>query len=55
MAKNKSIKNVEKSMRVFRKMSADPSKDINKIEKDIWINSRAYRRLSKKLKRRGVN
>lgn len=54
MSKNKSIKNVEKSMRVYRKMNADPSRDINKIEKDVWMNSRNYRRLAKKLERKGV-
>ena len=47
-------KQVEKNMRVLRKMCADPSKDVNKIEKDVWMNSRNYRRLAKKLERKGV-
>tara|TARA_R100001594_G_scaffold98242_1_gene132662 strand:- start:49 stop:219 length:171 start_codon:yes stop_codon:yes gene_type:complete len=53
-AKKGNKKHREKNMRVLRKMSADPRMDIDKYDQDIWMQSRNYRRLAKKLEKKGV-
>tara|TARA_R100001509_G_C4763445_1_gene180529 strand:- start:160 stop:360 length:201 start_codon:yes stop_codon:yes gene_type:complete len=47
-------KAVEKNMTQMRKMSADGSLDVNIYDKNIWVKSRNYRRLMKKLQKKGV-
>jgi len=47
-------KAVEKGMIQMRKMSADGSRDVNIYDKNIWVKSRNYRRLMKKLQKKGV-
>ena len=47
-------KAVEKNMVQMRKMSADGSLDVNIYDKNIWVKSRNYRRLMKKLQKKGV-
>jgi hypothetical protein len=53
-AKKGNRKHVEKNMRELRKMCADPSIDLDKHSQDVWMQSRNYRRLAKKLERKGV-
>jgi len=47
-------KHVEKKMIELRKLCANPSIDIDKHDQYVWMQSRNYRRLAKKLERKGV-
>ena len=47
-------KEIDENLIRLRKMSAKPNTDMSKHNADVWQQSRNYRRLAKKLEKKGV-